>query len=213
MSDFLNKYTVLVLNSLYQCIGILTPKKALITLNSSSEQNNIVAKVIDVTYKKNEDGSLNLDELDFWQPLTFEEWLMVDPRKDIDKIIHTCRLQLRSPTVIVTNYSKMPMKKTRVSKGVLYDIQGGKCAYSGEKIPMKRGNLEHRQPKSHGGKDTFENLLFVKTEINSRRGNKSLKEAGLRSIFPPHRTPKPIPYHFTIKNYIHPDWRWFVNQQ
>lgn len=209
MSDFLNRHTVLVLNALYQCIGTVTPKKALVALNSTSEQNNIAAKVIDVIYKIDENGILNLNELDHWRALSFDEWLAVNPRDRIDNVIHTQRLQLRCPTVIVTNYSKMPMKRFRVTKGLLYEMQRGICGYSGEKIPIKRGNLEHKKPKSHGGKDTFENLMFVKTEINNKRGNKPLAELGLKPLFS-HKEPKPLPAHYSIRHLAHPDWKWFV---
>ena len=208
--DFLNRHSVLVLNSLYQCIGTLTPKKALIALNSSSDQNNIVAKAIDVVYKTKEDGSLNLDELDYWQPLTFEQWILIKPRPEIDEIIHTSRLEIRCPHVIVTNYSKMPMRRMRPVKSVLYNMQGGVCGYTGEKISMKSGTIEHRTPKSFGGRETFENLLVVKAEINHKRGNRPLEELGLKPLFH-HKEPRPIPVSHTIKGCVHSDWRWFIN--
>ena len=54
MSDFLNKNSVLVLNSLYQPIGTISPKKALIALNSMSNEDGFAAKAIDIQYAKNE---------------------------------------------------------------------------------------------------------------------------------------------------------------
>lgn len=208
--DFLNKSSVLVLNSLFLAIGTLSPKKSLIALNSSSEQNITVARAINVVYRKNEDGSLNLNELDYWEPLQFSEWIKLAPRPEIDQIIRTPRIELRCPSIIVTSFSKMPMRKIRMSKGTLYDLQKGICGYSGEKISMKRGNIEHKKARSHGGKDTFENCLFVKTEINAKRGNRPLEELGLHPLFA-HKTPLPVPAHHTIKSCLHPDWQWFVN--
>lgn len=209
--DWLNKSSVLVLNSLYQIIGTLTPKKALIALNSSSEQNNIVAKSINVVYQNNEDGTPNTAQLDYWIPVDFIEWLTLKPRPGIDKIIHSPKLEIRCPTIICTNYSKMPMRKFRLSKGILYDMQDGRCGYSGRKLPIKKGNIEHKRARSHGGKDTFENCLFVDSDINSKRGNKPLSEMGLTPLFH-HKEPKPIPVHHTIKQAIHPDWFWFISQ-
>lgn len=210
MTDFLNKSSVLVLNSLFQCIGTVSPKKSLIALNSSSEQNSVVAKVIDVVYKKNDDGSLNLNELDYWQPLTFEEWTLVEPREGIDYTIKTAKLSLRCPTIITTNFNKMPMRKLRLSKSLLYQLQNGRCGYTNEKIPMNKGNIEHKQAVSHGGKTTFENTMFVKTEINNKRGNKPLSEFPFKPLFS-HKEPRPIPVHCLIKSCVHPDWVWFVN--
>lgn len=211
MSDFLNNHTVLVLNSLYQAIGTLSPKKALITLNSSYDQINPAARAIDVIYGKNENGEIDIHTLDYWQPLCFEEWMMVEPRPNIDNVIHTSKIQLRCPTVIITNYSKMPMRKFRPTKSTLYAMQNGICGYSGEKISLKQGSIEHKTPRSYGGRDTFENLMMVKKEINHRRGNKPLEELGLKPLFN-HRTPQPMPATYTIRHLGHPDWQWFVNQ-
>lgn len=206
--NFLDKHSVLVLNSLFMAIGTTTIKKAMIALNSSFDQVTPAAKAIDVVYKKNPDGSLNLNELDYWQPLTFEEWLLVEPRPNIDNIVHTPRLQIRCPTVIVTNYSKMVMRRLKPTRQVLYQIQDGKCAYTSEKISFKSSSLEHKTPKSFGGKDTFENLLVVKKEINHKRGNKPLHELGFVPIFS-HKTPHPTPAHFIIKA-LHPDHLFFL---
>lgn len=209
MTDFLNKSSVLVLNSLFQCIGTVSPKQAMISLNSSYDQITPASRVIDVIYKKDENGKLNPNELDYWQVLTFEEWTLVEPRDGIDRIIRTANLCLRCPTVILTNYTKVPMKRLRPTKDLLYRMQNGRCAYSNEKTPIKKLNFEHLTPKSFGGKDTFENLLLVKPEINSRRGNRDLKELGLVPLFN-HKSPKPIPVSYTIKNCVHFDWRWFI---
>jgi hypothetical protein len=209
--DYLNKSSVLVLNKGYQCIGTLSPKKALVALNSQSNDYTITAKAIDVVYKKNEDGSLNLNELDYYQALDFEEWLMVEPRVGIDNVVRTSKLTIRCPSVIVTNYGKIPKKRFRPTKMYFYEKQDGRCGYSGKKIPFKRGNLEHKQAKSHGGKDTFENLMFVDAEINSKRGNKPLEELGLKPLFN-HKEPLPMPVALTIKHLGHPDWFWFLAQ-
>ena len=210
MTDFLNKSTVLVLNRNCYCFGTITPKKALVALNSQSGYDASVARAIDVVYKRNEDGSINLNELDYWHDLTFEEWMIVEPRGDFDNVIHTTKSIIRSPTVIMTNYSKMPMRRFNPTKSKLYELQGGKCGYSGKQISIKKGNIEHKKPKSFGGGNTFENLMFVDADINSKRGNKPLEELGLVPLFK-HSTPKPIPAHFTIKQVLHPDWKWFID--
>src|SRR5882724_635061 len=110
MTDFLNKNSVLVLNSLYQPIGTISPKKALIALNSMSEGEEYAAKSIDIQYVKKEDGTFDLESVDTFFAYTFEEWLMVDFRDGLDQAIHSAKMAVRIPTVIMTNYSKMPMR-------------------------------------------------------------------------------------------------------
>lgn len=214
MTDFLNKNSVLVLNSYCQAIGTLSPKKALIALNSTSDHFMSVAKAVDVLYDKDTDGKWILppvgSALNF-QPYSFEEWLMVDFREGIDSWVHTSKTKIRVPTVIMTNYSGIPKRRLRPTKTMLYKMQGGKCGYSGKHIPFKKGNIEHKRAKSHGGRDTFENLMFVDEEINSARGNKPLKDMGLKPLFN-HKTPAPIPVAFTIENVGHVDWLYFLNK-
>jgi hypothetical protein len=205
----LNKNSVLVLNSCWQPIGVISVKKALIAINSTSQDDGFAAKSIDIKYEKNDDGTLNLEKVESFSPCTFEEWLMVEIRDGLDQYISTPKMKIRCPSIIVTNYSKMPMRKFRVNKKILYELQKGVCGYSGKKIGIKQGSVEHKQAKSFGGKNTFENLMFVDAKINSQRGNRSLTEAGLTPLFH-HKEPKPIPVCYTIKDIKHIDWKWFL---
>lgn len=209
MSEFMNKCSVLVLNSLYQPIGTLSPKKALIALNSISSNGDYSSKAIDIIYAKNADGTFNLENVSGFQNYNFEEWLMVDFRDGLDQIINTPRLKIRCPTIIMTSYSKMPMRRFRATKTLLYEMQKGICGYSGKKMPMKSMSIEHKRPKSKGGGETFQNLMVVDKDINSRRGNKPLKEVGLKALFN-HREPQPLPVAYAIKSAVHPDWNYFI---
>ena len=207
----LNKNSVLVLNSCYQPIGQLSVKKALIAMNSVSEDDRCAAKSIDIQYGKNEDGSFNFYDVKTFNCYTFEEWLMVEIREGLDKVINTSKIKVRCPTVLITNYSKMPMRKFRPTKTLLYQLQKGICAYSGKQMSMKAMNIEHKQARSHGGKDTFENLVVVDSKINHARGNKPLEEMGLRSIFS-HKEPRPLPVAYAIKESVHPDWNYWLRK-
>lgn len=206
-TDFLTKSTVLVLNSIYQTIGVTSPKKALVALNSFDGN---IAKSIDISYEIREDGLFDLENVSTFQAYSFEEWLMVDFRDGLDRAIHTTKLSIRCPTVVVvTNYSKMPMRRFRPTKSLLYSLQKGICAYSGKQMSMKAMNIEHKKAKSHGGKDTFENLVVVDSKINHARGNRPLEEMGLRSIFN-HKEPRPLPASYAIKDSVHPDWNYWL---
>jgi len=205
MTELLNQASVLVLNSATYPIGRISPKKALIALNSAAEN----VKVIDVIYSKKEDGSFDLEAVEAWYPYTFSEWLMVDFREGLDRWIKTTKMAVRCPTVIMTSYSKMPMRKFHPTKSLLYEMQKGICGYSGKKMSMKQMNIEHKQARSKGGKNTFANLMLVDQKINSARGDKPLESLGLKPLFN-HNEPRPIPAAYAIKSVIHPDWNCFI---
>lgn len=209
MSDFMDKSTVLVLNSIYQPIGTVTPKRALLALNSGIDEGKYSAKAIDVIYANKSDGTFDLENVLTFATYSFEEWLMVDFREGLDRAVHTSRLKIRCPTVIITNYSKMPMRRLRPTKTILYEMQKGICGYSGKKMSIKHMNIEHKHPRSFGGKETFQNLMVVDKEINNKRGNKPLEELGLKPLFN-HSEPKPTPIAYVIKSAVHPDLAYFM---
>lgn len=214
-NNFLNKNNVLVLNALYIPIGITSVQKAIISMCSEGTEQS--ARSIDVTYAKLPDGKLNLDKVETFCAYSFQEWLMVDFREGLDTAIHTSKIQLRCPTVLITSYAKIPMKKFRPTKQVLFGLQKGKtpntalCGYSLKELPFSQLNIEHKIARSHGGKNSWENLMLVNKKINSERGNKNLAEVGLQAHFH-HREPRPIPVSYTIKHVAHNDWLTFLNK-
>jgi 5-methylcytosine-specific restriction endonuclease McrA len=209
MSDFLNKSSTLVLNALYQIIGQTSPRQAVVAMNSSSDGERPAAKAINIEYGKKEDGSWDFDNVIGFKACSFEEWLEVPIRNGIDQVIHGAKIQIRSPSIIVTSYSKMPLRKFRPTKTVLFEKQKGICGYSGVRLPYSKLNIEHKIARSHGGKSNFENLMLVNKDINSKRGNKKLEDVGLVPLFF-HQEPRPIPASYAVKNAAHVDWFYFL---
>jgi 5-methylcytosine-specific restriction endonuclease McrA len=209
MTSILHQNRVLVLNALYQPIGTLSIQKALVAMNSEAGDGTKAAKAIDIQYEKQEDGSFNLEKVKSFQAYSFEEWLMVDFRDGLDLVISTPKMKVRAPSILITSYSKMPMRKIRPTKSVLYEKQKGICGYSGKKMSMKQMNIKHKHAKSHGGKDTFQNLMLVDSKINHARGNKPLEQVGLKPLFT-HKEPQPLPVAYVIKSAVHPDWNYFI---
>jgi len=191
---------VLRLNALYQVLGVTTPAAAITAMNSNSS-GTTSARAINVVYEN--------DEMSYWEPVEFDKWIYLPLRDGIDQAIHTSRLTLRCPTVILTGYAKMPNRRFRPTKTVLHELQKGICGLTGKKISLKQSNIEHKIPRSHGGKETFENLMVAEKKANSARGNRPYSELGIKPLFH-HREPAPIPAHYTVKNVMHPDWLVFL---
>lgn len=207
--SFLERHSVLVLNSLWQILGLTTPKNAVISLSPSGDGKS-PAKVIDVIYRQNPDGSYDLSEALNLIPMTLEEWFSVPIRQGLDQVIRSSKLAIRSPTIIITSYSKMPLKRFRPNKSVLYNLQNGVCGYTGKPVNFKKANIEHKIPKSKNGPETFENLMVVDKDINSERGNMPLEQFKYKPLFA-HKEPRPIPAHYSVKQILHPDWKWLLN--
>ena len=83
-------------------------------------------------------------------------------------------------------------------------------ADTGEFVGRSGGNLDHVIPRDRGGRDSFENLVWSKKEINSLKANRLPHEAGLHLMRKP-KAPKPLPVSATVREARHPDWRHFLH--
>ena len=66
------------------------------------------------------------------------------------------------------------------SLAALWKSQRGLCALSGAKLTRENAELDHKLPKSRGGKDMIENLQWVTFDVN--RAKRSLTDAEFTSL-------------------------------
>ncbi len=208
-SNLLDKPIVLSLNRAWQVIGHRTVKQALIALNGGGD-GMPPAIGIDIAYPRFEDGTWDFDRPLYLNPVPWDQWVRL-PVREFDFTVSTPTLQIRVPTVIIsTQFAKMPVRIPRVTRQAIFERDGGVCQYTGENVG-RDGNLDHVVPRDRGGRDTFENLVWAKREINSRKANRLPHEAGLRLLRQP-KAPLPLPVSATIREAKHPDWRHFLTR-
>ena len=192
MNDILNKATVLVLNRNWQAINVRTPAEAFCQM------------AIDVA------TGLDIEGPDLMRPVTWAEWLEL-PVRDGDNCVHTPSRAIRVPTVIVcVNYAKVPVTRPKLSVRAIRERDANRCQYTGKTLRSQEGNIDHVVPRSRGGATTWENCVWASREINSRKGNRLPREAGLRLLSRP-RPPRELPVTLTIRN-VHGvrDWELFL---
>jgi len=163
MSDNLNLQTVLVLNKHWQAIGTKSPLEA-----------------ISMMYTNTATG-LNIDH-DNMQPLSWKQWIEL-PYSEKAGYIHTVSLKVQVPKVIILcKYSKVPMKRPKLSKKNVWKRDNYTCQYTGKKIKDGEGNIDHVVPRSKGGKSDWGNLVLACKDVNSRKGDLTPEQAGLKLI-------------------------------
>lgn len=206
--SILDQPIVLSLNRAWQVIGHRTVKQALIALNGGGE-GLPPARGVDIAYPQRDDGSWDLDRPARLNPVAWDEWVTL-PVREFDLAVSTPRLRIRVPTVIVsTRFDRMPLRLPRVTRAAIFERDQGICQYTGEYVGRKGGNLDHVVPRDRGGRDSFENLVWSKKEINAFKANRLPHEAGLRLLRRP-RAPAVLPVAATIREARHPDWRHFL---
>jgi 5-methylcytosine-specific restriction endonuclease McrA len=194
MSDILNKSIVLVLNRNWQAINVRTPQDAFCQMAT-----NVAT-------------ALQIEGEEYIRPLTWDEWISL-PIRPQDNAVQTVRGAVRVPTVIVAvNYNNVPKKRPKLCARTIRERDNNRCQYTGRVLKPQEGSLDHVVPRSRGGHDAWENLVWSCKEVNTRKGNRLPHEAGLKLLKKP-RAPKVMPVSALIRN-AHgvPEWRLFLNR-
>jgi 5-methylcytosine-specific restriction endonuclease McrA len=192
MSNILNKAIVLVLNRNWQAINVRTPQEAFCMMAT-----NVAT-------------GLEIEGEDHIRPVTWEEWITL-PVREQDEAVHTVRGAIRVPTVIVAvNYAKVPKKRPKLSARSIRERDSNRCQYTGRLLRPEEGSLDHAVPRSRGGKDIWENLVWSAKEVNQRKADRLPLEAGLKLLSVP-RAPKERPVSALIRNTAEvEDWKLFL---
>ncbi len=211
MTDILNKAIVLVLNRNWQAINIRTPQEVFCQMATN------VATGLDIEIENPADAPQ--DPLctphsplatQTIRPVTWAEWITL-PIREQDNFVRTARGPIRVPAVIVAvNFARVPKRRPKLSAKNIRERDGNRCQYTGRVLRPDEGSLDHVLPRSRGGRDTWENLVWSCKDVNARKGDRLPHEAGLKLLSTP-RAPKELPVTVTLRNpHSVPEWNLFL---
>jgi len=192
MSNILNKTIVLVLNRNWQAINIRTPADVFCQMATNG------ATALDI------EGESHI------RPVHWDEWITLLVREG-DHAVRTARGAIRVPTVIVAvNFAKVPKKRPKLSAKNIRERDGNRCQYTGRLLHPDEGSLDHVVPRSRGGRDTWENLVWSAKDVNQRKADRLRHEAGLKLLSVP-RAPKELPAtHYLRNSHGVAEWELFL---
>ena len=125
--------------------------------------------------------------------------------------IQTIRAKVRIPSVNqIVYYIKKPYLAPKFSKRSVFIRDSFNCQYCGRHNP--KPTIDHIIPRSKGGKTCWNNVVTACHSCNNKKGDRSLKEAGMRLIKEP-QDPKFLVYSALIspakikkwERYFHPE--------
>jgi len=110
------------------------------------------------------------------------------------------------PSVIrLTKYVYVPHRKIVLSRENIFKRDDNKCAYCGS---TKNLTLDHIDPRSKGGLNTWENLVTCCFPCNLKKGDKTPEQAGMKLNIKPFR---PNPFYFISRVYKNKeDWKQYL---
>jgi len=104
----------------------------------------------------------------------------------------------------------VPKKRPKLCARSIRERDGNRCQYTGRLLHPDEGSLDHVVPRSRGGQDAWENLVWAAKEVNQRKADRLPHEAGLRLLSVP-RAPKELPVTVLIRNTPGvEDWELFL---
>lgn len=157
---------VLVLNKNYYAIQIVSWKKAMSLMYQE------LASAIDENYT------------DF----PFEDW------KELSKLmedhpngfVHTPNFKVAIPDIIrLSKYDRLPIRDVKFNRRNIYQHYHNLCCYCNHKFETKHLNLDHVIPKSRGGRTDWTNIVTSCLKCNTRKGDRTPSEAGMKLLVKP----------------------------
>jgi 5-methylcytosine-specific restriction endonuclease McrA len=85
----------------------------------------------------------------------------------------------------LVEYIRIPYQKLiddKPTRNLIYKRDQYSCGYCGSKQSL---TIDHIIPRSRGGEDTWENLVTSCSRCNTKKGNKTPKEADMKLLFQP----------------------------
>jgi len=193
---------VLVLNKNYSPIAITT------AMDAFTKLFNDIAEVVTV-----EDGSYSSHDLSSWSELSEMKAEFEELRDKYDEFANSPSITLVVPRVIrILTYDKVPPRRIRLTRRNVYARDNNTCQYCGDKFKTEDLNLDHVVPKAQGGTNTWENIVCSCIDCNSKKRDRTPKEAGMKLIKRP-RVPKHNP---TLRVHIgspkYASWKNFISE-
>ncbi|WP_020493991.1 HNH endonuclease [Verrucomicrobium sp. 3C] len=184
--------SVLVLNRLWQAVNLCSARRAFGLLYQGH------AHVV------------HAEESDFYS-LDFARWAEHSRHYDGADIVHTVSARLRVPRVILLLlFERLPSKEVKFTRHNVFERDNHTCQYCGRRFDNRSLNLDHVIPRERGGKTAWENIVCSCIWCNSRKGNRTPQEAGMKLLRKPRR-PRWRPLVASESAGVPEAWRRFVD--
>lgn len=131
---------------------------------------------------------------------------------DTEDWIHTVSFEIQVPRVIrLLKYDRVPRNSVKFNRRNIFLRDEHCCQYCQKHFPRQQLSLDHIQPRSRGGDDSWENIVCACLKCNVRKGGRTPQEAGMSLMKPaikPSRSPL-ISRQLTDQRYA--SWSMFLH--
>ena len=112
-----------------------------------------------------------------------------------DKSIRSINFEMPVPTIIrFLKAGKSNKRAIKFSRERVYDRDGGRCQYCGDKVPRHLMTYDHVKPRAQGGVTQWNNVVISCIPCNQYKGGRTPEQAGMKLLSIPVK-PKSLPEH------------------
>ncbi len=194
MASVILQSPVLVLNRLWQAVNVCTARRALTLLFEGRAE---------VVYE-NGNGQ--------FQTFDFSGWRSFTEEIDSDESVNSVSFKIGIPRVILLAvFDRFPKKEVKFTRHNIFERDKNTCQYCGKVLDRSDLNLDHVIPRDRQGPTNWENIVCSCIPCNTRKANRTPKEASMRLIRPPTR-PKWRPFmQVNLRTNGHDSWKHFLD--
>lgn len=194
---------------------VLVLNKGWFPINAEKSWTDVFTKIcsgafypVDISYSVNEDGLIDLEKMEQLNAIrSFKDWSELEIRP-YDEYVTTPKKIVRMPSLVIcANFNEITKKKIQFpTKSNIWKRDNYTCIYTGEKLTRDELSIDHAQPSSRGGENSWTNLVTCKKSLNVWKGNRTPKECGLKFLWTPS---KPVDgYSF---DFMRKEWEMFLS--
>ena len=104
----------------------------------------------------------------------------VEVLEEYDQEVRSTSIVVKLPAVVrLLRYFRRPKQGVRFSRINIYARDRWRCQYCGDELPASKLTFDHVVPRAQGGRTVWENIVSACTPCNTRKGNRTPKQAGL----------------------------------
>lgn len=157
---------VLVLNKLWQAVGVASVPRAVNLLCSEYKDGTPKARIID---------QIGADKV--WTQFEWSDWSDVKAGPG-DDVIQSAHDEYKIPwLILLTRYDRMPNQKVNFNRREIWRRDDYRCQYCGKKVIQDECTIDHVIPRSQGGLTTWENCVLACYECNAQKADRLPEEA------------------------------------
>ena len=126
------------------------------------------------------------------------------------RLVHSVSISFHIPSVIrLLIFVRFTRRMhIQLSKQNIIQRDMRTCQYCGS--TETHMTVDHVIPRSHGGQDTWENLVCACSTCNNRKGDSLPEKAGMHLLRPP-RKPCLMSFLFSHKGTVSDSWKMYLN--